>query len=322
MNMEKKPKGYGSAASADAPGRTTDSFKKNRFGIKLKMMILFFVVPIFIVLCSSTFSLLQMNKLSLLVINESSDVVKDLAEQMIAKKAWAVAREIKLYLETHPELTKEQFQENADFVNTAVQKVGQTGYTAVYALPDDTGVWRTWAHANPKIIGIDMKNLESRLGESFAGFWKIYTGVTKTNKSEGYYTWKDKDGQLRDKFMVSVPIEGTQFAVASTTYINEFTQPIKKVEERGTAIKNSTIKLNIAILGFTIILIALIVYLYAKALTLRIQNLTNLTERISIGEMDAEIDERGNDELGELGGAIRRMQESIRMSLEMLQRRK
>ena len=55
------------------------------------------------------------------------------------------------------------------FKTLAVQKVGQTGYTALYELPGSDGIWRTWAHVNDKIIGIDMSKLKKPLGRSFPG---------------------------------------------------------------------------------------------------------------------------------------------------------
>jgi HAMP domain-containing protein len=49
--------------------------------------------------------------------------------------------------------------------------------------------------------------------------------------------------------------------------------------------------------------------------------LTDLAERISVGEMDAEINIESSDELGTLGEAISRMQDSIRLSIDRLKRR-
>jgi len=50
--------------------------------------------------------------------------------------------------------------------------------------------------------------------------------------------------------------------------------------------------------------------------------LTDLAQRISIGDLDAEVDIKSKDEIGDLYDAIVRMQESIRLSMERLRRRR
>ena len=47
-----------------------------------------------------------------------------------------------------------------------------------------------------------------------------------------YYPWEDADGKIRDKFMVCVPVSGTSFMVAATTYLDEFLLPVREVEKR------------------------------------------------------------------------------------------
>ncbi|MCJ7594694.1 MAG: HAMP domain-containing protein, partial [Desulfobacterales bacterium] len=71
----------------------------------------------------------------------------------------------------------------------------------------------------------------------------------------------------------------------------------------------------------TLLLIGFIVALYAHRLTGKIRTLTDVAERISVGEMGAEIQVDSKDEIGDLAEAIRRMQESIRLSIERLRRR-
>jgi len=70
------------------------------------------------------------------------------------------------------------------------------------------------------------------------------------------------------------------------------------------------------------LLIGFIVSFFGYRLAGRIKSLTEVANRISIGELDAEIDIAGKDEIGDLGEAISRMQESIRLSIERLRRRR
>ena len=97
-----------------------------------------------------------------------------MAEDKIADQSASVAMQLKLYLLSHPELIREDFNRDMGFKTLAVQKVGLTGYTALYELPGSDGVWRTWAHVNDKIIGIDMSKLKKPLGRSFPGFWAVF----------------------------------------------------------------------------------------------------------------------------------------------------
>jgi methyl-accepting chemotaxis protein len=51
--------------------------------------------------------------------------------------------------------------------------------------------------------------------------------------------------------------------------------------------------------------------------------LTDVTERISVGDLDVEITGiKSRDEIGELADAITRMQESIRLAIKRLRERK
>ena len=77
-----------------------------------------------------------------------------------------------------------------------------------------------------------------------------------------------------------------------------------------------------AILGGTLLLIGLIVFIYSQRLTGAIKSLTEVTDRISVGELGMEVETKSKDEIGDLAEAIARMQDSIRLSIERLKRRK
>ncbi|MBW1820237.1 MAG: zinc-ribbon domain-containing protein [Deltaproteobacteria bacterium] len=302
--------------------KKTKSFNLKGFGLRTKMLLLFFLIPIILIVAANILYLWQMNNLSLLLTSESSKIVKNLVEEKVADAARKVAAECTLYLASHPGIKKEDFNYDAKFKRIAVQKVGMTGYSALYEIPGSKGAWQTWIHVNPKIIGIDMIKLKKPLGKSFAGFWKVYTGVKEGGESKGYYTWWEKDGSFRDKFMVCTPIEGTSFVIAATTYVDEFTGPVKLLEIRAKKHTDITRNIIFGIFGGTILLIGFIVAFYGYRLTGRIKSLTEVSNRISVGELDAEIDIAGKDEIGDLGEAISRMQDSIRLSIERLRRRR
>jgi methyl-accepting chemotaxis protein len=245
---------------------------------------------------------------------------------MVAERAREVASQCKVYLITHPELKKAFFNYDLKFKRIAVQKIGATGYTTLYEVPGPDGVWRTWAHSDPNIIGVDMTTLKESLGESFPGFWKIYTGVKdgkELKESKGYYKLGDARGTLRDKFMVSIPVEGTPYVLAATAYPDESTEAVKSMQEGAAQFVIRTRNLVIAILAGTVILIGLIVAVDAYKLTAKIKYLTDVADRISVGDLDVEITGiKSRDEIGELADAITRMQESIRLAIKRLRERK
>jgi HAMP domain-containing protein len=312
--------------AAEIPAADESAIRRRRgaggMGLRAKMLLLFLLVPVVLMAGASLLYLRQLDATTSLLTRESTQFVNRMAEDKIADLSAAVAMQCKLYLLSHPELKKEDFNQDIGFKSIAVQKVGLTGYTALYQLPGSDDVWRTWAHNDPKIIGIDMLTLKGPLGENFAGFWRIFSGVKGGKKSQGYYTWKDKDGTFRDKFMVCTPIAGTRFVIAATTYMDEFTRPMRTMEATAKELTHRAKMITIAILGATLLLIGLIVSIYGHRLTSKIRSLTEVADRISVGELGMEIETKSRDEIGELAEAIARMQDSIRLSIERLRRRR
>jgi HAMP domain-containing protein len=302
--------------------KKTKSFHLKGFGLRSKMLLLFFLIPMIFIITANLLYLWQMNNLSSLLTSESSKILKGLVEEKVADAARKVASQCTLYLEAHPGMKKEDFNYDAKFKRIAVQKVGMTGYSALYEMPDTKGVWHTWIHVNPGIIGIDMSTLKKPLGENFAGFWKVYTGVKDGGESRGYYKWHEKDGSIREKFMVCTPVEGTSFIIAATTYVDEFTGPVKLLKARAKKQTATTQNIILVIFIGTILFIGFVVFYFGQRLAGRIKSLTEVSNRISVGELDAKIDISGKDEIGDLGEAISRMQDSIRLSIERLRRRR
>ncbi|MBN2244841.1 MAG: zinc-ribbon domain-containing protein [Candidatus Aminicenantes bacterium] len=297
-------------------------FKTKGLGLTTKMVILFFFIPIFLMIGASILYFWQLNNLASLITKESSDIVTKMAEEAIAENARSVAAQVRLYLSGHPDLKAEDLGNNAEFQKIAVQKVGKTGYSALHTIPDKDGIMRNWAHTNEKIIGMDMSKLKGPLGAAFPSFWKVFSSGKDGKESKGYYTWQEKDMSFRDKFMVCTPVTGTRYYIASTTYLDEFTMPAKNLEKNVAKMTINARNINIAVLICTLVLVGFVVSWYGYRLTRKIKYLTDVTERISVGELDAEISLKASDEIGELRDAISRMQDSIRLSIERLRQRR
>lgn len=72
----------------------------------------------------------------------------------------------------------------------------------------------------------------------------------------------------------------------------------------------------------TIFVVILISCILGRAIVLPIRRLSEAAERISVGELDVEINISGNDEISALGRAILEMQNSIRLTMERFRQRK
>jgi methyl-accepting chemotaxis protein len=76
------------------------------------------------------------------------------------------------------------------------------------------------------------------------------------------------------------------------------------------------------LLGITVAFVFTIAWFSGRALSRPIIRLTDAADRISVGELDVQIDTRRKDEIGNLAEAIARMQDSIRLSIERLRQRR
>ena len=325
-----EPKGKGEKKEKKKKEKEKEKTKKKekgparpaRLGLRTKMFLLFFLVPILCIAAAGWLYIQQLTDLSNLITGRSAKVVNQMAEDRIEMKAETVARQVSIYLDAHPGLSHTSFNDEPEFKEIAVQKVGKTGYTGVYELEEVDGGCRTWAHVNPKIIGVDMRKLKESLGDYFGPFWSIWSGATREKPASGYYNWRDPDGKIRSKYAVCVPVQGTRFAVGATTYLDEFTGPVQTLQARALQGTTATRNTILVILGATILLIGLIVSLFGHRITGRIQSLTDVADRISVGELEADVDVQSKDEIGDLADAVSRMQDSIRLSIERLRKRR
>jgi HAMP domain-containing protein len=308
------------AAAAPAP-KASKKTSKLGMGLRVKMIILFMVIPLLLMTASAFLTQRQLNLLTSDITTESANIVKKMGERSVADIGKAVAAQCKLYLEANPGLKRENFADDPAFAKLAIQKVGKTGYTALSSV----GPFTAWVHPNPKLKGVALSNvIKKLLGPNYPQFARIIAQADKGKNvtRSGYYLWKDRDGQMREKFMTLTPIAGTDFNIAATTYIHEFTGPIRALETRSEEFSGSARNLNLITIAGTLVIISLIVTLYGHNLVTKIRHLTNVADRISVGELDAEIKIKSKDEIGSLADAITRMQDSLRLSIERLRKRR
>ena len=165
-------------------------------------------------------------------LNESKSSLGQMGERMIKEKAIDVATEIELFIKTHPTVKREELLRDPWLKSIAVQKVGETGYTAVH---DNMGI--NYFHVNPQIVGSDLHDLSIKL----PAFGKILDASLK-GPAYGYYDWMDADGRIRSKYMYLAHVKDTDLIVAATTYIDEFSKPTKTIEGRMNQLEKSSLE--------------------------------------------------------------------------------
>ena len=75
------------------------------------------------------------------------------------------------------------------------------------------------------------------------------------------------------------------------------------------------------LLAATVVVVLLVAWLAARALVKPIAQLTDMAEKMSMGDLEVVVNIRSRDEIGQLAAAIGRMQTSLRMAIERLRRR-
>jgi len=261
-------------------------------------------------------SLKELNATSL---KESTTSLDRLGEKIIQEKAVDVAAQIETYIRFNPKVKKEDLNKDLWLKSVAVQKVGETGYTAVH---DTRGI--NYFHSNPQIVGMDLHDLATRL----PAFWKILEASLK-GPASGYYDWEDADKKIRPKYMYLAHVKGSDLVVAATTYIDEFSKPSRAIEEKMNQLQNRYLgeyekKFQIFYVATLLVLavLLLVIYFYSRSVIQPILSLSDIANRISMGELDTPIHINAKGEVGLLAESVERMQMSVKTAIERLQRRR
>src|SRR4030042_388822 len=261
-------------------------------------------------------SLTELSKISL---EESKNSLDKLGEQIIKEKALDVASQIEIFVRSHPRMKKEDLAKDAWLKEIAVQKVGETGYTAVH---DDRGI--NYFHSNPQIMGTDLHDLAEKL----PAFWKSLEASLK-GPASGTYDWKDADGKIRPKYMYLAPVRGTDLIVASTTYIEEFSKPSKAIEVRMQEIERryqgqyqEKFQIFYIVMSALLLILLVVIFLYSRSVIQPIRYLSEVADKISMGEVDTPIQLKARGEVSVLAESIERMRASVKAAIERLQKRR
>jgi HAMP domain-containing protein len=261
----------------------------------------------------------SLSELSAAAVKESTVSLNKLGERVIQEKAQDVAKQIEIFVKSQPKTSLSALARNPRLKEIAVQKVGETGYTAVH---DSQAI--NYFHANPKIVGTDLHQLATKLPE----FWKILEAGL-TGPASGYYNWKDPDGSIRSKFMYTAPVQGTNLIVAATTYIDEFSKPAKAIIDKMSQIEktysvqyNNRFRTFALIVLLDLLVLLVVIYLYSYSIIRPIRYLSDVADKISMGDLKTTINVKAKGEVAVLAESVERMQTSVKAAIDRLHRRK
>lgn len=306
---------------------------KRRWGIREKILISFLAVSLVSVGIISIFALRNMavvgnaarqNSIALgeSAVAESVAALEDSGRRIIQLRATVVARDVKIFIQTHPDLLTSVLIQNENLKKLAVQQVGQTGYTMVYSKDG-----RIIFNVNQGLIGVPFRQLTQGL-EKF----QIVLQDGLNSESAGYYDLEDSSGNIRSRYVFCVPIDGTEWSVAAATYIDEFSRPAEETESNITSAVLSTTRyiekqMEVAQWTFIVIIICMIIIIatigsfIARTITEPILELTKGSEVIARGDLDYKIKVKTGDEVEKLALQFNAMTEALNESYTDLEQK-
>ena len=310
---------------------TTAPVKDPRFRIRTKMLLVLLgisLIPLIVfgyiarqdIEEVSRYTVKASNAIGERASQDSAKALEDLGAGMIRQKAIDVALQCAIYLRRHPGVPIKKFQMDKEFQQIAVQSVGVTGYTIIF---DRKGVMLF--HPNRELINYDMHNWR----EMLPGFWALFEQSFDGSSGGGYYNWQDSDRVIRRKFMYIAPIQETQYMVAATTYIDEFSRPAEETKERiATATANIREEINrsiegisssfIAIMASMLLIVAAISFLLSRMITNPILALMRGAKAIGRVEMEHTVEVKTGDELEVLADSFNKMARDLKWHMEDL----
>ncbi len=276
-------------------------------------LILMGFLPLLLIASGLSWTIANIRNLS---IARSQQALEAAGRQAIREKAETVAREIAMYLAYHPDIDPRNYralETNPDLIAIAVQPVGRTGYTAVH---DRRGI--NHFHVNPALVGTDLSTLADRLPQ----FWNLIAISMRGATVEGYYDWLEPDGvTIRQKYMVIVPVPGTDLMVAATTYIDEFSAPTQTLIANLNRVVNRAIWTTVVTVAISLVFAGASAWYFGSRLVNPLSRLTEAAARIERGDLNQQVLLDRKDEMGQLASTFNLMAARIREMVATLEER-
>ena len=290
-------------------------------GLTLVSMLVLFIIAIHGVTSISDIAQKSSLQLGQVAVEDSTVALTSLGEDAIQQKAIDVARQVQIYIESHPTMSPDEM---AVLAQIAVQPVGKTGYTLAFDRDEAVMVY----HVNPEMVGFDLGQWADRL----PAFWEIYKAGLSGEPAKGYYDWVDQDGITRAKYMYITPVHGTRLMLAATTYIDEFSYPASEISDKiGTAAletsSNIVAQENLLREMFIIVMVVLmgiagfLAWYLARQFSRPVLALLEGTRRLSEGKLKHRVVVNTGDEIEKLARQFNKMATALQESHNIMEQR-
>jgi HAMP domain-containing protein len=266
----------------------------------------------------------SLNELGGSSLKEATSSVNKLGEEIIRQQSEDVAKMLEIHLRFfNKKILPEKLFAAKDpiLMEIVTRKIGKTGYVAVF---DTTNTMRY--HPNAKMINVLTSTMYQRLGPDFV---RINETALAGQNNGGYYQWPDENNKMKPKYMYITRVKGTNYFVAATTWIDEFSQPAKAIRAKIDQLQKTYSaeydkRFGILLVILVVVLIALfaVIYIYSYSVVNPIRHLSEVADKISMGDMNATVDIKAKGEIGLLAQSIERMQTSVKAAIERLQKRR
>ncbi len=285
--------------------------------IKTKLLLCFLLTSLVPLAALGALGVWELHQVGSLAVREGTAALKQAGEKTIRQKAREVALAVGNYLKAHPQASLKELQASEEFRRIAVQKVGESGYTCLLEIR--AGVPIMLVHPQQALIGRNMCYLEN----SLPACWTILAASLSSQEAAGYYDWQEADKSLREKYMaiawVPSALPGVNLIVSATTYIDEFTRPIKDTE---TKINKSYRTVFWNLLMALVLMAFLVVYLdlrLARSIATPVLAIQETALKVAEGDLNREAPVMGQDEIGVLAETFNRMTRQLRGLYERYQ---
>ncbi|MBT4574840.1 MAG: hypothetical protein HOB92_00075, partial [Candidatus Cloacimonetes bacterium] len=154
---------------------------------------------------------------------KKSDVEKPTFEKLsLHLSALHIKDQIEDYIRANPKKTLKQLQKDEAFRNIVIQKIGETGKSALVESTD--GI--ITIHMNREMEGIDVHSFK----ETLPTLWEMISVSLGQYREDSYgsYLWREEEGgPLREKYAYqacvdAVTADGKSFYLTAATYLDEF----------------------------------------------------------------------------------------------------
>lgn len=317
------------AEKAPGPGLETFGLKGRRFGLRGKIFLIFFIIPILMLVVAVPFTVGYINKAINSIVDEDVRSAVERAKNEINQMASSIANQVEMYLLSHPELKREDLQNDPGLRKVIFQRVSFSGEASLYLRfnPETEDPLGTFViNRNKDLEGQPFSSLmvKGTLGkDKYDEFGKVVQVGEhgEYREASDFYLSRNESGILKERILACSPVSQTPYGIVATADTDDFMLSVKLLEDRVKGMILGTRNIVIGVFGGTLLLIGIIMLLYVQRVTRKIKSLTEVAYRISVGELGAEVGIKSKDEIGDLADAISRMQDSIRLSIERLRRR-